>query len=120
MTTNTGLNPRLLFAAMMALGSLSTLGCDAQDPAEACLPEDGCDGIADLTEVQPPAPIEKLAIIERADWCAPADTVGFTYVAESPAICEEVEVTCQPGWANIASACGCGCAYVGDAPVETR
>lgn len=34
----------------LILGSLATLGCDHPDPSEACLPEDGCDGVAAVEE----------------------------------------------------------------------
>ncbi len=126
------------------MSALTTVGCDGNDPTEACLPSQGCDGVDEVTEIEPPdeptygpvtarvvsvhsgraeapaAPLELLPPpptgVNPPSACLvhPDDQATVTIVAHDPEVCASISVHCVPGWTNIDPECGCGCRYIGD------
>jgi hypothetical protein len=105
---------RTAFALVLATFAL---GCDTAPTDGLCLPEAGCDGIAEVAESnRQPVGLEFEARL-RPQWCAEDEDIS--YVAEDPDACNDVLIVCQPGWAYFGNECGCGCSYVGGlAPSE--
>ncbi len=102
--------------AAVALGSLVVFGCDAEDAAKGCFPDEGCDGIQTVREhvgLQDGASVtvDLDATEDAPETCQDRDDDGVTYVADGPQACSEIEFACHPGWTSFASTCGCGCEY---------
>jgi len=97
-----------LGAALAALAG----GCDSDASPSACLPEQGCDGIAEIVEVEAPPNIAAEQPSESDAAMCPATHIDeASYVAEDPEVCAELVVECHDGWVNLDPGCGCGCVF---------
>ena len=120
MTTSTSATPTsLLLRLGLLVATVFAVACDAepQDPSreriEVCGPEDGCDGIADVQELDAaPSSSADYDSTFSANTCE-RDDPAMSYVADDAESCAMISVHCAPGWQYFSSGCGCGCEFTG-------